>query len=58
MAGAIWIINANGASFCQVAIISPVERFSPCITAGIQKCIGAKPIFSASAMVVRVIAIG
>lgn len=54
----IWIISAKGANFCQVAIISPVGRSSPCITGGIQKCIGASPTFSARAMVINVIAMG
>lgn len=39
-------------------IISPVVRSKPCITGGIQKCMGAKPTFSASAIIVNVMAIG
>lgn len=58
MDGAIWIIKAKGASFCQVAMISPVVRSSPCITGGIQKCIGARPTFSARAIVASMVAIG
>lgn len=52
------MISAKGANFCQVAMISPVGRSSPCITGGIQKCVGASPIFSASAMVISVVAMG
>lgn len=52
------MISANGASFCQVAIISPVVRVKPCITGGIQKCTGASPTFNASAMVIRIVAAG
>lgn len=52
------MIRANGASFCQVAMISPVGRSSPCITGGIQKCKGARPTFSARAMVVSAVATG
>lgn len=56
--GAVWIISANGASFCHVAIISPVVKSSPCITGGIQKCMGARPTFSARAIIARVVAVG
>lgn len=52
------MISANGASFCQVAIISPVERLRPCITGGIQKCTGASPTFRARAIVIRIVAAG
>lgn len=48
---AVWIINANGASFCQVDRIRPVNRSSPCRTSGIQKCTGASPILSARAAI-------
>lgn len=40
-----------------MAIIRPVVRSSPCITGGIQKCIGASPTFSANAIVVSVTAV-
>lgn len=56
--GAIWIISANGASFCQVAKISPVGRSSPCMTWGIHMCIGARPIFSANAIVIAMVEMG
>lgn len=52
------MISANGAIFCHVAIISPVGRLRPCITDGIQKCTGARPIFSARAIVTSVAARG
>lgn len=58
MAWAVWIIRANGASFCQVDKINPVRRSSPCKTSGIQKCIGASPILSAKAMMIIVLARG
>lgn len=58
MCGAIWISSANGASFCQVDIIRPVVKFNPWRTAGIQKCRGARPIFSARAIMIMVSAIG
>lgn len=48
---AVWIISANGASFCQVDKIRPVNRSNPCRTSGIQKCTGASPILSARAAV-------
>lgn len=57
-AWAVWIIRANGASFCQVDRISPVRRSSPCRTSGIQKCIGASPILSARAVIIIALAIG
>lgn len=57
-AWAIWIIRANGASFCQVDRINPVRRSSPCKTSGIQKCIGASPILSARAVMIIVLAMG
>lgn len=52
------MINANGASFCQVERIKPVVRSSPCRTSGSQKCIGASPIFRAKAVVNIVLAMG
>lgn len=52
------MISANGASFCQVDKISPVSRSSPCSTSGSQKCIGARPIFNARAVIVIVEAMG
>lgn len=55
---AVWIISANGASFCHVDKISPVVRSNPCRTSGIQKCIGASPIFSAKAIINIVLAMG
>lgn len=58
MVGAIWMISANGASFCHVAMMSPVVRSSPCITGGIHRCIGARPTFRASAIVTSVVAAG
>ena len=51
-------MSANGANFCHVAIISPVVRSNPCITGGIHRCMGASPIFKASAMVISAVAIG
>lgn len=39
-------------------MISPVVKSRPCMTGGIQKCIGAKPTFNASAIVASVMAIG
>lgn len=50
--------SANGASFCQVDIINPVVRSSPCNTSGIQKCRGARPTFKARASVASVVAAG
>lgn len=38
--------------------ISPVNRSSPCITSGIQKCMGASPILSARAVMNIVLAMG
>lgn len=57
-AWAVWIIRANGASFCHVDRINPVKRSNPCRTSGIQKCIGASPILSAKAVIIIVLAIG
>lgn len=57
-AWAVWMIRANGASFCHVDKISPVRRSSPCSTSGIQKCIGASPILSARAVMTIVLARG
>lgn len=55
---AVWVISANGASFCQVERIRPVDRSKPCITSGIQKCMGASPILSARATVNIMLAMG
>lgn len=52
------MISAKGASFCHVERISPVNRSNPCITSGIQKCIGASPILSARAVINIVLARG
>lgn len=57
-AWAVCTMRAKGASFCQVHKISPVRRSSPCNTSGIQKCIGASPIFSAKAIITMVAATG
>ena len=58
MFGEIWMISANGASFCHVDRISPVVRSSPCRTSGSQKWAGAKPILSARAMLISATAVG
>lgn len=49
----LWVkySRANGASFCQVVIISAVFSEVPCRTSGNQKCRGARPSFIASAIV-------
>lgn len=51
-------IRAKGASFCQVERINPVVSVIPWSTSGSQKCVGAKPIFSASAIIAMVQAMG
>lgn len=55
MNGAICTISANGANFCQVDIINPVVRSSPCSTEGSQKCIGARPSLRARAAIISVV---
>lgn len=51
-------MSAKGASFCQVDRIRPVLSVIPWSTSGSQKCVGAKPIFSPSAAMARVQAMG
>lgn len=58
MVCAVWMISANGASFCQVERIRPVSRSNPCRTSGIQKCTGASPILSARAAINIALAMG
>ena len=42
--------STKGAIFCHVAIISPLEKGSPCRTSGNQKWHGARPILKAKAV--------
>jgi len=48
------VIKAKGASFCQVERINPVVRSKPWRTSGSQKWVGARPTFSANAIVMAV----
>lgn len=39
-------------------MIRPVVRSRPCSTSGSQKCMGARPTFSASPIIAKVVAAG
>lgn len=52
--GEIWANKMKGASFCHVAMISPVVKSKPWRTSGSQKWAGARPSLSARAIVVIV----
>lgn len=51
----IWIRRVRGANFCQVEIIKPIWRLTPCKTSGNQKWRGANPSFKSKAKEMRVI---
>lgn len=50
----IWVRIAKGASFCQVAKMTPVFIVKPWRTSGCQEWRGASPILRAKARVTRV----